>query len=64
MQPRPPYNLRTVYEAFEAIRLVSNPSISKVLIRIRCAAFSCSVMIVTGTKALTLTGIEGEGGEG
>ena len=49
--------------------MVSNPSVSRVLIRIRCAASSCGATIVAGMKALTLAGMEeeekgGEGGEG
>jgi hypothetical protein len=38
-----------------AISLVFNPSFSKVLIKICCAAFSCGAMIAD-TKALTLAG--------
>ena len=40
-----------------AISLVSNPSFSKVLIEICCAAFICGAMIAD-TKALTLAGLE------
>jgi len=44
-----------LYEASKAISLVSNPSFSKILIKICCAAFSCDAMIAD-IKALTLAG--------
>jgi hypothetical protein len=43
----------TLHKASEAISLVLSPSLSKVLIKICCAAFSCGAMIVADTKALT-----------
>ena len=49
-----------VHEAFDAMSLVSNPSISIVLIRIRCAASSCGAMVGAGTKVPTLSGMEKE----
>jgi hypothetical protein len=39
--------------------LVSNPSFSKVLVKICCVAVSCGAM-VADTKALTLAGLEKE----
>ena len=53
------WTARTLREASEAISLFSNPSFSKALIKICCAAFSCGAMI-TNTKALTLAGLEKE----
>jgi hypothetical protein len=47
-----------VHKAFEAISWVLKPSISRVLIRIRCAASSCGAMIVAGTKTPSLVGME------
>lgn len=47
------WTAHTLHEASEAISLVLNPSFSKVLIKIRCAAASCGAM-VADTKALTL----------
>jgi hypothetical protein len=44
------------HEASEAISLVSNPSFSKVSIKICCVAFSGGAIIVDDTKALTLAG--------
>jgi hypothetical protein len=44
------------HEAFVAISLVSNPSFSRVSIRICCAAFNGGAIIVDDTKALTLAG--------
>jgi hypothetical protein len=52
---------RTLHEASEAISLVPNPSFSKVLIKICCAAFSCGAMIAD-MKALTLAGLEKDEG--
>ena len=46
-----------------AISLVSNPSFSKVLIKICCVAFSCGA-VITDTKVLTLAGEKEEGGVG
>ena len=57
---RIPWTARTLHEASVAISLVLNPSFSKVLIKIRRAAFSCGIMI-TDTKALTMAGEEEEG---
>lgn len=42
-----------MYEAFEAIILISNPSVSRVLIRIYSAAYRCDAIITADTKALT-----------
>jgi hypothetical protein len=39
---------------------VLNPCVSKILIRIRCAASSCGAMIMVDAKALTLMGMEEE----
>ena len=52
-----------MHEASDAIRLVSNPSVSKVLIRIRCVASSCGAIIVANTKELTRAEIEQEEGK-
>jgi hypothetical protein len=49
-----------VHEAFEAIRLVLNPSVSRVLIRIRYVVSSCGTIIVASIRALTLVGMEEE----
>jgi hypothetical protein len=49
------WTARTLHEASVAISWVSNPSFSKVSIKICCAAFSCGAMIAD-TKALTLAG--------
>jgi hypothetical protein len=49
------WTARALHEASEAIILVSNPSFSRVLIRICYAAFSCGAMIAD-TKALLLEG--------
>ena len=57
------WTARTVHEAFEAISLVSNPSVSRVLIRIRYTTSSYGTMIAAGTKAPTLAGME-NGGKG
>jgi hypothetical protein len=46
------------HEASKAISLVSNPSFSKVSIKICCAAFSGGTIIVDDTKALTSGGVE------
>jgi hypothetical protein len=54
------WTARTLHEASEAISLFSNPSFSKDLIKICCAAFSCGAMIAD-TKALTLAGEKEEG---
>ena len=54
------WTARTLHEASEAISLVSNPSFSKVLIKICCAASSCGAMIVADTEVLTLAGLEKE----
>jgi len=56
------WTARTLHEASEAISLISNPSFSKVLIKICCAASSCGAMIVADTKALTLAGMEEDRG--
>ena len=56
------WTARTLHEASEAISLVSNPSFSKVLIKICCAASICGAMIVADTKALTLTVMEEDKG--
>jgi hypothetical protein len=53
------WTARTLHEASEAISLFSNPSFSKDLINICCAAFSCGAMFAD-TKALTLAGLEKE----
>jgi len=45
-----------------AISFVSNPSLSKVSIKICYVAFSCGTIIVD-TKALTLAGLEKEVGK-
>src|SRR5947207_2609936 len=58
------WTARKVHDASEAISLVSNPSVSRVLIRIRCAASSCGAMIAADTKALTLAGMEEEAKDG
>lgn len=39
------WTARTLHEASVAIRLVSNPSFSKALIKICCAAFICGGML-------------------
>ncbi len=52
--------MRMIHKAFEAIRLVLNPSISRVLINIRCIASSCGAIIVANTKVLALMEIEEE----
>jgi hypothetical protein len=56
------WTARTLHEASEAISFVSNPSFSKVSIKICCAASSCGAMIVADTKALTLAGLKKEAG--
>jgi hypothetical protein len=48
--------VRVELEASEAISLVSNPSFSKVSIKICCAASIGGAIIVDDTKALTLAG--------
>ncbi len=53
------WTARTLHEAFMAISLVSNPSFSKILIKICCVAFVRGAM-VANTKALTLAGLEEE----
>ncbi len=55
------WTARTLHEASKAISLFSNPSFSKDLIKICCAAFSCGAMIAE-TKALTLAGLGKEEG--
>jgi hypothetical protein len=40
------WTARTLHEASVAISLVSNPSFSKALIKICCAAFSCGGIFV------------------
>jgi hypothetical protein len=55
------WTARTLHDASEAISLVSNPSFSKVLIKICCAASSCGAMIVADTT-LTLAGLKKEEG--
>ena len=49
---------RTLHEASKAISLVSNPSFSKVSIKICCAASSCGAMAVADTKAADFGGLE------
>ena len=56
------WTARTLHKASEAISLVSNPSISNVLIKLYCAASSCGAMITADTKALTLVRLENEEG--
>jgi hypothetical protein len=41
------WTARTLHEASEAISLVSNPSFSKVLIKIYCAVFCCGAISLT-----------------
>ena len=55
------WTARTLHEASEAISLFSNPSFSKDLIKICCAALSCGAMIAD-TNALTLAELEKEEG--
>ena len=52
---------RTLHDASKAISLISNPSFSKVLIKICCAVSSCGAMIKADTT-LTLAGLEKEEG--
>jgi hypothetical protein len=49
---------RTLHKASKAISLVSNPSFSKVSIKICCAASSCSAMVVANTKAADSSRLE------
>src|SRR3569833_74858 len=56
------WTARKVHEAFEAISWVSDPSVSRVLIKICCPACSCGAMIVAGTKTPTPAGIKEEEG--
>lgn len=50
-----------LYEASEAISLVSGPFFSNDLLKICCAASSCDAMIMASTKALTLAWFGEEG---
>jgi hypothetical protein len=47
------WTTRTLHKASKAISLVSNPSFSKALIKICCAASSCGA-VIADAKALTL----------
>jgi len=53
------WTARTLHKASEAISLVSNPSFSRHLIKICCAASNCGAMVVDDTKAADPGGLEG-----
>ena len=57
------WTARTVHDASETIRLVSNPSVSRVLVKIRSAASSCGAIIVASHESAdSLEGVEEEVG--
>lgn len=58
------WTVRIVHGTLEAIRWVSNPCVSKVLIRIRCASSSCGAMVAANTKSADSVGMEDEEDEG